>query len=137
MQQALYKEFVLRSPSVWAAVCAFVKANAKACLDRGRPIRIIITEDEKKRNAEQNKRLWKAVYEQIAAQAWVNGKQFNKEVWHEHFANMFLPKTETITPFGEVVSRRKSTTELTVSEFAEYVQCVEAWAASELGVEFY
>ena len=132
----IYREFPLRSKTAWDGIVKFVQNNAKACLERGRPLRVIITDDEKRRNNEQNKRLWKAVYEPIADQAWVAGKQYSKDVWHEHFANLFLPKREVITPFGEVVTRRASTSELTVSEFSEYMQNVEAWAAQNLGVIF-
>lgn len=132
----LYREFVLRTPSVWTALAAFVKGNAAACLGRGRPLRIIVTEDEKKRSVEQNSRLWKAVYEQIAEQAWVNGAQFSKDVWHEYLAEMYAPHVEMVMPDGEIRSRRMSTTEFTVAQFSEYMEQVEAYAASELGVVF-
>lgn len=133
---AIYREFTLFGASSWSALRAFVSANAKACVERGKPLRVIVTEDEKKRNNEQNKRLWKAVYEQIAAQTWVNGRQFSKDVWHEWFADKHMPKVEFVMPDGEIRSRRKSTSELTVSEFSEYMNTVEAEAATELGVEF-
>ncbi|WP_407280590.1 recombination protein NinB [Aromatoleum evansii] len=134
---ALYREFVLRAPDSAKALVAFLKQNAGAAVDSGRPLRVIVTDDEKKRNSEQNKRLWKAVYEQIAAQAWVNGRQFSKDVWHEWFADKHMPKTEFVMPDGEIRSRRKSTAELTVSEFSEYMNTVEAEAATELGVIFH
>ena len=132
----LYREFPLRSPSVWLALVAFVKANAAACMDRGRPLRVIVTEDEKKRNTEQNKRLWGYLYKTIAEQAWVGGKQFSKEVWHEHFARMFGVCEEMILPDGEIITRRKSTTEMTVGEFADFMTQIEVYAAQELGVEW-
>ena len=72
----------------------------------------------------------------IAEQAWVDGRQFSKDTWHEHFARLYLPHTEIVTPYGEIVSRRKSTTELTVSEFSEYLQRVQSDAASSLRVIF-
>lgn len=134
---AIYREFILRGPSVWQALAAFVKANAKAACDASKPLRVIVTSSERKRNAEQNARLWKAVYEQIEQQAWVNGRQYDKDTWHEYLAGMFLPKDEIELPDGTKRLRRKSTTELTVSEFSEYMQSVEAYAANELGVMFY
>lgn len=134
--KSLFREFLITSPAVWQALGQFIKANAGACIDADKPLRVIVTTEEKKRSLEQNSRLWKAVYEQIAEQAWVNGQQFSKDVWHEHFASMLMPKVEVITPYGEIVSRRKSTTELTVGEFAEYMTQVEAWAVNHLGVMF-
>lgn len=133
---ALYREFTLRAPEAWKALAAFVAANARACLDRGKPLRIIVTEEERRRTLEQNARLWAAVYSQIAEKAWIDGRQFSKEVWHEWFAERHMPRVEMVMPDGEIRSRRKSTTELTVAEFAEYMHKVEAEAATELGVEF-
>ena len=50
----LYREFVLRSPAAWQALAQLVAANAKAFIDRGRPLRVIVTEDEKKRTTQAN-----------------------------------------------------------------------------------
>mgnify|MGYP000858445640 FL=1 len=133
---SLYREFALRSPAVWPALVAFVKANAQAVLRRGGLLRVIVTEDEKKRTSEANRFYWGAVLETIAEQAWVDGRQFDKDVWHEYFARQFLPKTEMVMPYGEIITRRKSTTELTVSEFSDYLQRVQAEAANALGVVF-
>ena len=54
----IYREFRMISPSVWAGLREFVKMNWEACQQKNTPIRIIVTTDERKRNAEQNKRLW-------------------------------------------------------------------------------
>jgi hypothetical protein len=132
----LYREFVLRSPAVWHNLVALVKANAKAMLNLGSPLRIIVTTEQAKRNVEQNKRLWGHVYKCIAEQAWVNGKQFSSDTWHEYFSRKHGVCDEVILPDGEIITRRKSTTQMTVSEFAEYMTSVEADAAMNLGVEF-
>lgn len=134
---ALYREFRIVSPSVWSNLVAFVKANAMACLELDKPLRVIVTQDEKKRNVEQNKRLWGYLYQNIAEQAWVQGRQFDKDTWHEYYARMFGVCEEVILPDGEIVLRRKSTTQMTVGEFAEFMQRIEAHAATELGVEFH
>lgn len=133
MSALLYKEFVLRGPLQWQQVLALVKGNAKACNDAGKPLRLIVTQDEKKRSREQNACYW-AYLTQIAEQAWVGGRTFDKEVWHEFFARQFGPQDELILPDGEVVLRRKSTTQMTVGEFSEYIEKVAAHAVTELGV---
>lgn len=133
---ALYREFVLRSPSVWATFRLFVKANALALLEAGTPMRVICTTEERKRNAEQNKRLWGYLYKNIAEQAWVNGQQFDADVWHEWYARKFGVLEEIVLPDGEIVTRRKSTRDMTVREFSEFMQRIEADAASEHGVSF-
>lgn len=133
---ALYREFVLRSPSVWVSLVAFIKANAAACMERGEPIRLIVTTDEKKRNAEQNRFLWGVVYRDIAEQAWVDGRQYDKDTWHEYFARMFGVCEEITLPDGEIVTRRKSTTQMTVGEFSDFLTKIQAYAADNLGVQF-
>lgn len=132
----LYREFTLRSPSIWKALCAFVAANASACLERGKPLRVIVTEDERKRNAEQNRFYWGVVLAAIAEQAWVDGRRFDKDTWHEYFARRHGVCEDVVLPTGEIVTRRKSTTQMTVGEFSEYLNRVQAEAAQELGVVF-
>ncbi len=136
MSETIYREFPLRSPAIWGALVAFVKANWQACVDRGTPLRIIVTSDEKKRNLEQNKRLWGYLYKHIVEQAWVGGHQFDNETWHEYFARKFGVCDEVILPHGEIISRRKSTTQMSVAEFSEFMMQVESYAATELGVVF-
>lgn len=131
----LYREFVLRSPASWHALASLVAQNAKSYVDRGRPLRVIVTEDEKKRTTQANAFYWGAVLTAIAEQVWIDGKQYGKDVWHEHFAGRHLPHTEIVTPFGEIISRRKSTTELTVSEFSDYLHRVQSDAVG-MGVIF-
>lgn len=132
---AVYREFPLRSPSVWPNVVAFVKANAQALADQGTPLRLIFTTDEKKRNAEQNRYYWGAVLRPIAEQAYAAGRQFDKDTWHEFFARKFGVCEDMTLPDGEVIIRRKSTTEMSVHEFSEYITQVQVYAAQELGVE--
>lgn len=49
---------------------------------------------------------------------------------------MFGVSDEITLPDGEIITRRKSTTQMTVGEFSTYVNQVQAWAANHLGVEF-
>lgn len=133
---ALYREFQLRSPSTWTNVLAFVKANAKACLEKGEPLRVIVTSDEKKRNGQQNRFYWAVALRDISEQAWIDGKQFDKDAWHEYFSRKFGVCEDLTLPDGEIITRRKSTTQMTVGEFSTYVNQVQAWAANHLGVEF-
>ncbi|MDR5757004.1 recombination protein NinB [Caballeronia sp. LZ035] len=132
----LYREFLMRSPAVGAALVAFLKANAAAYAERGEPLRVIVTAEEKQRNASQNRFYWGGVLKQIAEQAWVDGRQFDKDAWHEFFARKYGVLDDLVLPDGEIVTRRKSTTQMTVGEFSEFIQQVQAYGAGELGVEF-
>lgn len=132
----IYREFHLRDISVWNAFVAFVGSNAKAMAEAGTPLRLIITGSDTKRNSVQNKRYWGFVLKAIADQAWVDGKKFGADVWHEFFARKFGVCEDVTLPGGEVVTKRRSTTDMTVAEFTEYMGNVEAHAMSHLGVTF-
>ncbi|WP_186158964.1 recombination protein NinB [Burkholderia gladioli] len=136
MTAALYREFVIRNGSIWSNVVAFVRANAKVFADRGEPLRVIVTAEERKRNSEQNRFYFGVVLRDISAQAWVDGQQFGKAAWHEYFATQYGVMEEMRLPFGEIVLRRKSTTDMTVGEFSTYMNQIQAYAANTLGVEF-
>jgi hypothetical protein len=132
----MYKEFVLRNPDAWTAFCAVIKGNAKAFADKGTPFRIILTNDSAKRNELQNRRYWGYLLKHISEQSFVNGQQFDKDVWHEYFARKFGVLEEVTLPDREIITRRKSTTQMSVSEFGEYMENVQSYAAMNLGVTF-
>lgn len=131
----LYREFPLRSPAIWPTLVAFIKANAQGFAERGEPLRVIVTADEKKRNTQQNRMYWGAILKDIAEQAWVNGRQFDKDTWHEFLARKYGVCEEMTLPDGEIILKRKSTTDMSVGEFSEYMTQIQAFGAS-LGVEF-
>lgn len=137
MTARLYREYTLNGRAVWHLIKELVREHAKAHIEKGTPLRVIITSEERRRTKEQNARYWsRAVLGTIAEQAWVEGSQFSEEVWHEELAEMFCPRVEFVLPNGEIFSRRKSTSEMSVQEFSEYVQRVEVYAATQLQVEF-
>jgi len=136
MSAVMYREFTIRNNDVWNALKELVKANAPAFASKGEPLRIIVTSEERKRNNQANRFYWGAVLRNIAEQAWVNGKQFSAEVWHEHYARKFGVCEDVTLPNGEVIVRRKSTTDMSEKEFSEYTARVQADAAQTLGVEF-
>ncbi|WP_124076726.1 recombination protein NinB [Burkholderia gladioli] len=136
MSAALYREFVIRNGGIWSNVVAFVRANAKVFADRGEPLRVIVTAEERQRNAAQNRFYWGAILRSIAEQAWVDGRQFDKDAWHEYFARLYGVSDELTLPDGEIILRRKSTSQMSVGEFSTYLNQIQAYAANNLGVEF-
>ncbi|UWX68840.1 recombination protein NinB [Burkholderia gladioli] len=136
MSAALYREFVIRNGGIWSNVVAFVRANAKVFADRGEPLRVIVTAEERQRNAAQNRLYWGAILRSIAEQAWVEGRQFDKDAWHEYFARLYGVSDELTLPDGEIILRRKSTSQMSVGEFSTYLNQIQAYAANTLGVEF-
>lgn len=137
MVSGVYREFVLNGRGAGNLLTEFLRQHAGPELNAGRPLRVIVTSEAKRRNAEQNRRLWGFVYRCIADQAMVNGRHFGADVWHEHFARMFAEHDEVTLPDGEVILKRKSTADMSVRAFAEYMERVTAYAATELGVVFH
>lgn len=88
---------------------------------------------ERTRTLQQNARYWSnGVLAHIAREVRVNGTRYSADAWHEHFKRMFVGVIEL--PNGAVAG--KSTTKLSVEEFAAFVEKVEAYAVTELGVVF-
>jgi hypothetical protein len=133
---ALYREFQLKDGGAWNSVVAFIKANAPVFAHRGEPLRLIVTAEERQRNQQQNRFYFGAVLKQISEQAWVDGKQYDKDTWHEYFARKYGILDELTLPDGEIITRRKSTTQMSVGEFSEYLNQVQAYAGETLGVCF-
>ena len=88
----------------------------------------------------------------ISEQAYIGGKQFDVEIWHEFLKAKFLPNPECADVALLVKNPEKyqlfapmpdgsmkcvgSTTQLTVRGFGEYMEAVQAWAVTECGVMF-
>lgn len=120
-----------------------------APLDANNPLEMVLREEVKPRKQDQNSLMWSCQLKCISEQAYVNGRTYSPEVWHEHMKEMFLPETfQSSEHQAEIVKEgyRKydispsgkrilvgSTTELTVKGFAIYLQQVEAFGAN-LGV---
>lgn len=93
---------------------------------KGGAIELILRHRKSKRSHEQNKRYW-AILREVSASAWINGRQFSDEVWHEQFKRWFIGMDEL--PDG--TQRGMSTTSLTVAEFGDYMTQIEAWCADQ------
>lgn len=129
MAQAL-RTFVLRGDSNAQALWAFLKGNWRQMADAGKPLAISVAEHKAKRSGDQNRRYW-ALLNEIEANAWLDGRQFSAQAWHAYFAAQFIGCEDL--PGGGTVAI--STTTLNVEEFAAYMTRIEAYAATELGVE--
>ncbi len=116
-------------------------------LDAERPLEVLIREQVKARKPDANALMWAGPLKDIAEQAWVQGRQFSAEVWHEHFKEQYLPeefdpelcrdgyRKWDYTPAGKRVLVG-STTQLTSKGFSQHLEQVFAEGAS-MGVEFH
>jgi hypothetical protein len=89
---------------------------------------------EEKRRDVQNRRYW-AIMHEIAEQLKINEQQMTAETWHEWAKRRFIGVREIVLPDGEIVVMGMSSTDLSVAEFSDYMQMVEAWAVDH-GVIF-
>lgn len=123
------QSYVIRDPLILERVLAVIRGNWRAMAQSGHAMTCQLGTESDKRSLDQNKRMW-ALLQDIADNAWIDGRQFSKDAWHEHFRAMFLPKIES--PSGDYPV---STASLTVREFTDYINRVESYAATELGLE--
>lgn len=125
------RQFVLREESHARALYAYLRHNWPAMAAQGKPLAVTVAEHKDTRHTQQNRLYW-ALLRQVANQAMVDGRRYSDEVWHEQFKRVLLGLVDL--PGGAKAG--ESTTKLNVSEFAEYVNKVTAYAATELGVIF-
>lgn len=127
---SLLRVFVLRESGHLRMLQGFIGANWAACAKAGKPLEIVITEHKAKRSDQQNRRYW-ALLNDIAEAAWLDGKRFSADAWHEHFKRLLIGSEEL--PGGGQVGL--STTTLDVMEFSTYMDKIEAYVTTELGVQ--
>jgi len=125
------RTFILHSDTQARALAVYLKANRTACAAAGEPLEVIVCKHREKRRDVQNRLYW-AVLREIANQAMIGGKRYGDDVWHEQFKRSLIGIIDL--PNGDTMG--ESTTKLSVSEFADYVTKVQAYAVGELGVIF-
>jgi hypothetical protein len=80
-----------------------------------------------RRRTAQNRRYW-AILHEISEQLLVNNQMLSADTWHEWAKRRFIGAREIPLPDGEVIYLGMSSTELSVAEFSDYMQMLEAWA---------
>jgi hypothetical protein len=141
------RTIVLDSDAKLNAALSMISSNWREMVNAEHPMAVRLYEHKDKRTLEQQALMWIRLAE-ISDQAWIGGRKFDAEVWHEHYKRQFLPEEDGPTkrcrkgyrkwvflPSGER-DLIGSTTQLTVFGMAEYMTQVMAEAATELGVLF-
>lgn len=93
------------------------------------------------RSVRQNRFYWGVVLKDISEQANLNGQRYSADAWHELFKRQFLQrrvrKVAVAGRLRKVVSvSLGSTTDLSVRGMNLYLEKVQAFAATDLGVAF-
>lgn len=136
----LVREFILRNNDDAQLFYAFLKANREPMNEAGRALKLVVSEYKATRSAEANAYMWAGLLTPIAEQAFVGGRRYTAEVWAEFFKAQFLPEVTSkgtekwqYLPDG---SRHLvgSTTHLNKDEMTHYLQQIEEYAVTELGV---
>lgn len=127
----MHKLFILREERNAQALYAFLKSNWKAMAEAGKPLAIEIKPEKTKRSVEANKYHWQML-NQIAEQAWVDGRQYEAKIWHLYYCEKFLGVYEL--PNGKTSPLGSS--DLSVEEFNTLDRKIEADAAQTYGVIF-
>lgn len=130
MVPVFLKVIVLRDEAAAQSLWSILRQNWRAMASAGTPLEVIVCPWRRQRTQAQNRKYW-AVLNEIAEHAWVDGKQYAAEVWHEEFKRRFIGMADL--PFGGAAGI--STTGLSASEFAEYLTRIQAFAAMDLGVQ--
>lgn len=107
--------------------------NLQGWLKESPDLEISIRPYKSKRSIEQNRRLWK-IYGEMADKAWVNGRRYSAETWHEYCKGMFLGYELKAMPDGSELKTPISTTTLNTAEMTDYQNRLQAWAAGNFGL---
>lgn len=79
------------------------------------------------------RRLWR-IYGEMADKAWVNGRRYSAETWHEYCKGVLLGFDIKAMPDGTEVKTPISTTTLNTAEMTDYQNRLQSWAAGEFGI---
>lgn len=124
------RTFVLREAKNVVALGNYLN-GWEAAADDGKPWQVDIGPEKSKRSLQANKLYW-ALLNQVSEQAWIEGRQYSAEVYHELCKRRFIGCVDL--PNGGLLGM--SSSDLSTKEFTEYVDQVTAWAATEFGVTF-
>lgn len=118
------RTFRIQSPAGLRQAFVAAWALAGQLIASGDGYELVLRKLKSKRSVEQNKRYW-ALLREVAAVAWVDGRQYADVVWHEHFKRELIGCIDL--PNGERLGI--STTKLSIQEMGDYMTKIEAWAA--------
>lgn len=125
------KTFILREKEHAQSLVAYLKQHAGPQAHAGKPLVVTVAEHKQTRSTDQNARYW-ALLTEIAESVQLNGKWYDRDVWHEYLKRKFAPQSEA--PDGTLIPM--STARMNTEQFNRYMTQIEVHAAQELGVEF-
>lgn len=122
------KTFYIANDEVKSNCARFIQSLAT-----DQDLTVTIQKKRQSRSLKQNKLLhkWLSV---IRDERHLAGYDLHSvDIWKEYFCQRFLePETNEIE--GLIITKRKSTTKLTVAEMAEFLTNIEAYANTEMAI---
>jgi hypothetical protein len=114
---------------------------SKVSLAAGKPVRIQVAEHEDDRSLRANAYYWGCVLPAISAQAKLDGQRWTVDAWHELAKRQFLGyEVKKLVVAGKkrklVIRQLRSTSGLKVKAFSVFLDRLQAFAATDLGVRF-
>ena len=102
-------------------------------LDPNHPMQVVISEYKPSRSLAQNRLYWMWMRQISDDYAESGGDIQSPEVWSEYFKRLFLGM-ERHSVQGIGIQLVQSTTELSIKEFAGYLEMVDMFSAEELAI---
>ena len=110
-------------------------------LEAGKRVAITACEEEDSRSLQQLRFYWGPCLKDISEQAAIGGQKYSKDAWHELFKREHLPRVVTK---AKVAGKKRtvvsvsigSTKGLSVRRMSKFLDRVQAFAATDLGVSF-
>lgn len=125
------------------AHAAILAANdqAKLLVSLDKRVCIEVREAEDDRSLQQNAYYWGPCLTEISEQAIVCGQRWTVDAWHELFKRQFIGyEVKKIKVAGRkkvtIIRRLKSSTDLSVRQFSDYLDRLQAFASTDLNVRF-
>ena len=110
-------------------------------LEAGKRVAITACEEEDARSLHQLRFYWGPCLKDISEQASIGGQKYSKDAWHELFKREHLPR---VVSKAKVAGKKRtvvsvsigSTKGLSVRRMSKFLDQVQAFAATDLGVSF-
>lgn len=100
----------------------------------GKRIEISFTKARKSRSNQQNRYYWGCLIPILKSTLKDLGNEFTPEQVHDMLKYKFLKKDVHVKD-GEFITKITSSTELSTSEFMDYIADIQRWSAEFFGVE--
>lgn len=142
MTQGLQMVVKTREGAHQGALTLYQHAQVLLTSQKGAEVEYIVRICEDDRTARANKFYWGVVLKTIADNARVNGERYSSDAWHEYFKREYLGYSiKRIQVAGrkkkQTIRRLRSTTDLKVKAFSQYLEKIMAYAANEMGIEWH